>query len=194
MVHLFRTTARYAVVAVGLCCALAPVFTASPAQSETAIVPEKNPPGDIPDSQVFVVYTAADYTLKVPEGWARTEAGDTVRFAAKLDGVAVSLTVQVAAPTLDWVKAQYLPGLVRTGRAVTVTKFSTETLPGGSAIRLDYTSNSDPNPVTNKQIRLENAQFLFFKSGAMAALDLYAPQGADNVDQWRLMSRSFAWR
>ena len=35
---------------------------------------------------------------------------------------------------------------------------------------------------------------LFWKDGKLATLRLYAPYGADNVDQWRLMSRSFRWR
>ena len=43
----------------------------------SALAAEKNPPGDIPDDQVFVAYTsrAGGYSLKVPEGWARTEKG-----------------------------------------------------------------------------------------------------------------------
>ncbi|MEO6298354.1 MAG: hypothetical protein ABIV25_02575 [Paracoccaceae bacterium] len=175
-------------------CALAPqAYVALPARAETAIAPEKNPPGDIPDSQVFIVYSTDNYALKVPEGWARSVTGPDVSFASKLDGVAVTLTPAAIAPTLDVVKAQYVPDLIKVGRAVKVTGVSAETLAGGPVIRIDYTSNSEPNPVTTKQIRLENARFLFFKSGTMAALDLYAPAGADNVDQWQLMSRSFTW-
>ena len=42
-------------------------------QGETPVAPEKNPPGDIPDTQVFVEYRSAGggYQLEVPEGWAR---------------------------------------------------------------------------------------------------------------------------
>ncbi len=180
-------------LALGLCAVVPQPFIATVAQAETAITPEKNPPGDIPDSQVFVVYSGDSYALKVPEGWARTVTRPNVGFMSKLDGVSVSLTPAATAPTLDWVKAQYVPDLIKAGRAVEVKGVSAETLAGGPAIRIDYTSNSEPNAVTMKQIRLENARYLFFKSGAMAALNLYAPAGADNVDQWQLMSRSFAW-
>ena len=191
---LFRQAAIKATLfALALCVIVPQPFVASAAQAETAIAPEKNPPGDIPDSQVFIVYSADSYALKVPEGWARTVTGPNVSFASKLDGVSVTLTPAATAPTLDWVKAQYVPDLIKAGRAVEVKGISAETLPGGPVIRIDYTSNSEPNAVTMKQIRLENARYLFFKSGSMAALDLYAPAGADNVDQWRLMSRSFAW-
>ena len=77
---------------------------------------EKNPPGNIPGDQVFVPYTSAagSYSLKVPEGWARSEKGSDVDFIDKFDGVA-------------------------------------------------------------------------------AILFLWAPMGADNADQWKLISESFRW-
>src|SRR6267378_6725304 len=56
--------------------------------TETAVAPEVNPPGDIPDTQAFVKYsnTAGAYQLEVPEGWARTENGADVTFVSKYDG------------------------------------------------------------------------------------------------------------
>lgn len=188
-----RATLSATLVALGLAALLPQPFFVQPAQAETAVAPEKNPPGDIPDTQAFVVHSAAHYALKVPEGWERSQSGDKVSFVSKLDGVSVTLTPATTAPTLDWVKAQYVPTLIAAGRAIEVTGVSTQTLPGGTAIRIDYKSNSEPNAVTMKQIRLENARYLFFKPGFLAALDLYAPAGSDNVDQWQLMSRSFAW-
>lgn len=193
MTPLLRPAHKAALFAVAVFCLFPATFTALPALAETAIAPEKNPPGDIPDSQVFIIYSGDSYALKVPEGWARMVTGSNVSFTSKLDGVSVTLTPARKAPTLDAVKTQYVADLIKAGRAVKVTKVSAETLPGGAAIRIDYTSNSEPNAVTTKQIRLENARYLFFKSGTLAALDLYAPAGADNVDQWQLMSRSFAW-
>ena len=191
---LFRQAATKATLfALGVFALVPQPFITTPALAETAIAPEKNPPGDIPDSQVFIVYSADSYALKVPEGWARTVTGPNVSFASKLDGVSVALIPAATAPTLAWVKAQYVPDLIKAGRAFEVKGVSAETLPGGPAIRIDYTSNSEPNAVTMKQIRLENARYLFFKQGNLAGLDLYAPAGADNVDQWQLMSRSFAW-
>lgn len=193
MTHFRQTATKATLFTLGLCALVPQPFVSTAALAETAIAPEKNPPGDIPDSQVFIVYVGSSYALKVPEGWARMVNGPNVSFASKLDGVSVTLTPAAVAPTLDWVKAQYVPDLIRAGRAVEVKGIAAETLPGGPAIRIDYTSNSEPNAVTTKQIRLENARYLFFKSGSLAALDLYAPAGADNVDQWQLMSRSFTW-
>ena len=59
---------------------------------------------------------------------------------------------------------------------------------------MKYASNSDPNPVTNKRIRVENETYVFFKNGKEAMLTVWAPQGADNVDQWQRMAKSFRWQ
>jgi hypothetical protein len=42
-------------------------------------------------------------------------------------------------------------------------------------------------------VRLENNRYLFFKNGKIAALTLSAPIGADNVDQWARIAKSFKW-
>jgi hypothetical protein len=175
--------------------AAAPMLMAFPARAEQAVAPEKNPPGDIPDSQAFISYAnPAGYVLKVPEGWARSEAGADVRFADKLDAVSVTLSDQALAPSLSLAKTVFIPELVKAGRAVKVAKVSEITLPAGQAIRIDYSTNSDPNPVTSKQVRLEANRYLIFHAGKLATLDLSAPFGADNVDQWQLMAQSFRWK
>jgi hypothetical protein len=163
--------------------------------AEKAVPAEKNPPGDIPDTQVFIDYTApSGFTMKVPEGWARSDHADGASFVDKLDGVVVSVAKAAAAPTVDSTKADYVPKLESTGRAIRVTAVKQVKLPAGSAIRIIYTSNSEPNAVTNKQVRLENERYLYFKDGKLVTLELYAPKGADNVDQWQLMSTSFQWK
>lgn len=156
---------------------------------------EKNPPGDIPDTQVFIDYVSpAGFTLKVPEGWARSDRADGANFVDKLDGVILSVAKADAAPTVENTKKDYLPKLEAAERAVTVASVSAVKLPAGSAIRIVYTSNSEPNAVSSRQVRLENERYLYFKGGQLVTLELYAPRGADNVDQWQLMSRSFGWK
>lgn len=164
--------------------------------TERAVPPETNPSGDIPDNQVFVPYTssAGGYRIQVPQGWARTDAGANVRFVDKLDGVAVTITSADAAPTIASARQNEAAALETAGRAVHLGKIQTVQLPAGTTVLIDYTSNSGPDPVTGKQIRLENNTYLFFKNGKEAALTLWAPQGADNVDQWRQMAESFQWQ
>ncbi|AYG70229.1 hypothetical protein CCGE531_26750 (plasmid) [Rhizobium sp. CCGE531] len=167
----------------------------SPAYAtENAVPAEKNPPGDIPDTQVFIDYASPQgFTMKVPEGWARSDRADGASFVDKLDGVIVSVSKANAAPTMESVGANEVANLKAAERAVTVTSVKAVKLPAGPAIRIVYTSNSQPNAVTNKQVRLENERYLYFKDGKLVTLELYAPKGADNVDQWELMSKSFRW-
>ena len=163
--------------------------------AEQPVAAEHNPPGDIPDSQVFVAYDSPlGFTMKVPEGWARADDARSVQFSDKYNTIAVVVSQGGTSPTPDSVKSDQVPQLESSGRAVEIGKVKEVTLPSGHAILIEYTSNSEPNPVTNKQIRLEHARYLFYKDGKLAALDLAAPQGADNVDDWSLMSKSFRWR
>lgn len=163
--------------------------------AEKPVAAERNPPGDIPDSQVFIDYVSKDgFSLKVPEGWARADRSDGVSFVDKLDGVIVTRSDAAQAPTVDSVRKDYVGSLEREGRAVEIGSVRAVKLPAGNAIRIVYSSNSTPNEVNNKQVRLENQRFLYFKDGKLVALELYAPLGADNVDQWKLMSESFRWR
>ncbi len=171
--------------------------TAIPAQpTENALAPETNPVGDIPDSQVFITYTSATggYSLEVPEGWARTEQDANVRFVDKFDGVCVKLTTAAAAPTLASVPQNEAAALAQSERAFQPGQISAVNLPGGQAVRITATANSDPGPVTGKQVRVEEEFYLFYQNGKLATLKLWAPQGADNVDQWKRMSESFRWK
>lgn len=154
---------------------------------EQAIAAERNPPGDIPDDQAFITYTSGAYQLQVPEGWARTVNGSDVRFVDKFGGVEVTLSTATQAPVAA--TPPQIPG-----RAVQIIRARDVRLPGGQAVLIDYASNSEPDGVTGKQIRLENQAYLFFKDGRLATLTMWAPFGADNTDQWNEMSRSFKWQ
>jgi hypothetical protein len=152
---------------------------------------EINPPGDIPDNQVFVPYTssASGYSLKIPEGWARSEKGSDVAFIDKFDGIAVIVDASATAPTVKDVVAR----LGKSEKALKVNSEKEIRLPTGPVLLIKYECQSDANPVTNKRIRLENEAYVFYKSGKMAILILWAPIGADNADQWKLISESFRW-
>ena len=174
------------------------VDSANPAAStrtEAAVAPEVNPPGDIPDTQAFVKFQslAGGFQLDVPEGWARTENGPVAAFVDKFNGLRVSVAPALAAPTVASARSVEVLTLESAGHAVTITGVSEVTLPNGRAVLIRYTSNSDANAVTNKRVRLENEAILFFHNGKEATLTLSAPQGADNVDQWNRISKSFRW-
>jgi hypothetical protein len=163
--------------------------------TETAVAPEVNPPGDIPDSQAFVKYsnTAGGYQLEVPEGWARTENGADVTFVNKFDGVKVHVASASSAPTAARAQANEVKQILSQGHAVTIGGVSEVNLPAGKVVVIKYTSNSDADPVTNKRLRLDNQTYLYYKNGKEAQLTVWAPLGADNIDQWNRMAKSFRW-
>lgn len=162
---------------------------------EQPLPQEKSPVGDIPDSQAFISFNSptGGYTLDAPEGWARTEQGGGVTFADKFDGEQVLLTSLTGATTPGPTMEQAVASIQQGGRAVHVDKSQPVQLPGGPALMVAYTSNSEPDPVTGKQVRLENNAYIFSTGGRVATLRLWAPLGADNVDQWNRISRSFRW-
>ncbi len=167
----------------------------STSATEQPLAPEQNPVGDIPDNQAFVAYSASPggYTLEVPEGWARSVNGTDVQFVSKFDGLSVNVVPVSAAPTAS-ANDPAVAALVQAGRAVTVQNVKTVTLPAGKAVLVTSTANSAPDPVTNKQVRLEQNTYIFFNNGKEAMLNLWAPQGADNVDQWNHIAQSFRWQ
>jgi hypothetical protein len=178
-------------IAVG--CILFTVAVPTMAQ-EQAVVPEKNPPGDIPDSQVFVTYKSPNgFQIKVPEGWARSDRKNGIRFADKFNAINLEISQTAEAPTVASVRSQQASELEKSGRAVKIQDIKRVVLPSGPAVVIIYESNSEPNPVTHKQLRLESNRYLVFRNSKLATLDLSAPRGADNVDQWQLISRSFRW-
>jgi hypothetical protein len=65
---------------------------------------------------------------------------------------------------------------------------------GGKPIPHSYLSSSPPDAVTGKSIRLEHNVYVYPKGSRIAVLDLWAPQGSDNVDQWKKIAQSFRWK
>src|SRR4051794_38360140 len=60
------------------------VAAGSAIAAEKAVAPEHNPPGDIPDTQVFVTYASPlGFTIKVPEGWSRKDDAQSAVFSDK---------------------------------------------------------------------------------------------------------------
>lgn len=196
-----KMTARLviSVVAGLIAFAPAPVF-AQPSGAplpapENPLQPEKSPPGDIPDNQTFIDYQSPlGFAIKVPEGWARRQASSSATFSDKYNTIELAVVPHAEPLTVSSAKLNEIGELEKTGKAVRVTSVKATKLPSGSAVVVAYGSNSEPNPVTNKAIRLENERYFFWKDGKLVTLTLSAPFGADNADQWQLMAKSFGWR
>jgi hypothetical protein len=167
--------------------------SSSPRQSP--VPPEKNPPGDIPDNTVFVPYTskAGGFTIKTPEGWARSTASSSVSFVYYLNTITAAWKAASSAPTVASAKSVDVPALRRSESAFRLQSVKAVTLPGGPAVLVTFQENSQPNAVTGKQYRMVVERFEFFHNGTEGDLSLISPVGADNVDPWRIVSESFRW-
>ena len=181
-------------LAIGLA-ALTTVSAQGNAQKEKAAPIVRGIGGDIPDSQVFINYASQTeaYKLVVPEGWGMTGSGPDMKFVSKFNGVRVEVMKYAGPLSLDNVKADIVPLIEKDNRAVSVTNIGSLSRKGGDSIVVSFEANSDVNPVTNKQIRLEDKAYIFLNNGKAVILTLWAPYGADNVDQWNLISNSFRW-
>ena len=139
--------------------------------------PEVSPPGDIPDNQAFVAYAGPGYTVKVPEGWARTTSGGVVTFTDKLNAV----------------QAQERSGSGGTAATPAGASVTTVTRPAGKAVRVTYVTAGKPDPVTGKRRRVAVERYTFTRKGRQLVLTLTGAKGADNVDPWRIVTSSVRW-
>jgi len=120
--------------------------------------------GDIPDNQAFLVF-------KNPG------AGYSIRYpegwARKGQGNDVTFRE----------KANVIHVVVKPGTA--------KAEPG---VKTTVTRRSTPDPVTGKSLPLLVDVYEYERGGKVAVLELSTPEGVDNVDAYRLISESFAWR
>jgi hypothetical protein len=153
---------------------------------------EVSPAGDIPDNQAFVAYAVpgAGFSLRVPEGWARTSSGASTTFTDKLNSVTVASAPARSAPTVQDAKRTEVPKLSATVRHFKLGKVSTVTRKAGSAVLITYTTESAPDPVTGKVTTDAVERYLFFHGGRNAVITLSGPKGADNVDPWKIVTDS----
>lgn len=158
--------------------------------------PEVNPSGDIPDNQAFVAYTppSGGYTVKVPEGWARVDAGGAVTFTDKLNSIRMETVVASSAPTVQSAQQNELPAIQAAAKNFQAAKVTSVTRKAGAAVLITYGADSTPDPVTGKVVHDAVERYEFWKAGTEVVLTLSAPQGADNVDPWRIVTDSFGWQ
>ena len=150
--------------------------------------------GDIPDNQVFLTFSdrAAGYSMKYPEGWARTGPAHDVTFQDKSNIVHVVVS-SGAAPSPQSVASE-LARQRRTTPSLRATAAPRMVrIKGTPEVKVVYTTRSKPNSVTGKRVLLVVDRYELARSGKRATVDLGTPKGVDNVDAYRLMIDSFKW-
>ena len=185
----------------------APTTTAatSPTPASTTTIAQSSPnalqgeakaaaTGDIPDNQVYVVFrnARAGYSIKYPEGWAQSGSGNRVTIYDK-NNLVRTVVQPGGEPTLAQVSAE-LRALKATTSSLRFQQPQRVQISGRPAIKVVYTTESNPNPVTNKRVQLTVDRYYLAQGGKRAVIDLGTPVGVDNVDGYRLMVQSFRWR
>jgi hypothetical protein len=146
--------------------------------------------GDIPDNQVFLTFrnAAAGYSMKYPEGWAQQGSGNEVTFRDKNNIVRIVVSPG-GAFTAAGIKAD-----TAALKGATVTSGPDAVKIGGKpALKAVYTTESAPNAVTGKRVKLVVDRYYLWHGGKRAIIELGTPEGVDNVDAYRLMIESFRW-
>jgi hypothetical protein len=149
--------------------------------------------GDIPDTQVFLVFTnkAAGYSIKYPEGWTQVGSGGAVTFRDKNNLVRVTVT-SGSTPTPVSVAAQ-LNALKMSNPTLSFEPPQAVTIGSSSGVKAVYSTESAPDPVTGKRVKLIVDRYELARGGRVATVDLGTPEGVDNVDAYRIMIQSFRW-
>jgi hypothetical protein len=173
-----------------------PPATTTAAQSPNALQGEAKAAatGDIPDNQVYVVFSnpRAGYSIKYPEGWAQSGSGKRVTFYDK-NNLVRTVVQPGGEPTLAQVSGE-LRALKASTPSLRFQPPQHVQISGRPAIKVVYTTESAPNPVTNKRVQLTVDRYYIAHGGKRAVVDLGTPVGVDNVDGYRLMVQSFRWR
>ena len=157
---------------------------------------EVNPAGDIPDNQVYVAYTVPSgrFSVKVPEGWARSESSGAVTFSDHFNAVRLETTPASAAPTVASARGAEVPTIQTQCAHVTIESVTTVQRTAGQAILITYQAYSPRNAVTGRSVRLAVERYEFWRAGTEAILTLSGAVGADNVDPWRTVTNAFQWQ
>jgi hypothetical protein len=166
-----------------------PPATTAPSAGALQAEAQSAATGDVPDNQVFVVFAnpRGGYSLKYPEGWAQRGVGPHATIRDKNNIIRVVVR-KGALPTPSAVRSEIA------APAKVVAAPQRRSLPSGPAVKVVYSTQSTPNPVTGKRVTLVVDRYYLSHAGKEAVVDLGTPQGVDNVDAYRLIIESFRWR
>jgi hypothetical protein len=156
---------------------------------------EVNPAGDIPDDQVYVPYRppGGGYSVKVPEGWARTGRGGAVTFTDKLNRIRMESAAARGPLSPAAAKQSTVPQLASSVKGFQLGGVTTVSRTAGKATLVKYLGESRPDPVTGRTVTDAVERYAFFHRGRSVVLTLSGPKGADNVDPWQIVTDSLRY-
>jgi hypothetical protein len=156
---------------------------------------EKSPPGDIPDSTAYVRYSPAGggFSVKVPEGWARTGSASKATFTSNLNSMTIESRSSGAPLSVASVKSGDAAAMAKSLKNFKLVSVAPVHRSGATAIRIRYQALGPANSVTGKAPADAGERYIFSHNGKLAVLTLEGPKGADNVDPWKTVSDSVRW-
>jgi hypothetical protein len=126
-----------------------------------------------------------------PEGWTVKQTTDGVTFKDKNNLVRIAVAAGPA-PTATAAQTQ-LAMLKRSDPTLAPGAAQTILLAGRPAVKITYTTQSAPNPVTGRSVTLKVDRYELDRGGQVATIDLGTPTGVDNVDAYKKMIASYRW-
>jgi hypothetical protein len=149
----------------------------------------------IPDGQGYERYESAagGYAIDAPKGWSRNETPPAVAFTEGRKGMSVGFQDRDSAPTAATVRDNEAKALESSGREVKVTSVEDVTLPAGPAVVIKYTSLSEPEAISGKQVPLQNETVVYYTPGKLVSVTFWSPREVDNQKHWDRMAQSFGW-
>ena len=135
------------------------------------------------------------YSMKYPEGWTIQGSGSDKLTISDKNNLARVVIARGPAPSPASVAAA-LAAVKKSSPTLTFTAPHKFALPASSAaVKAVYTTESAPNAVTGKRVKLIVDRYVLPRSeGQVATVDLGTPVGVDNVDAYRMMIQSFTWK
>ena len=150
--------------------------------------------GDIPDNAVFLTYSGPDqaFSIQYVEGWqvSQQPSGVVIRDKDSSETVAIvagESDVPAFISTVDLPTLRSQPGF-------NLLKQGEVKVGASSYAHLVYNLPAPPDPVTGKQVPSTVDRYYVPGTGGIAVVSLSTPDGVDNVDAFRRMIESFAWR
>lgn len=149
--------------------------------------------GDIPDNQAFLTFAdgPAGYSIRYPEGWTRRGATGDVTFQDRAN--VIHVTILGGPPPTPADASSAIAALRRTDPTIKSGAPQQVSINGSPVIKITYTRLSAADPVTAKRLPLTIDRYEYAHGGKTAIVDLGTPKGVDNVDAYKMISRSFRW-
>lgn len=166
--------------------------SASPSRAPSPDQRGNRTSGDVPDTAVYLTYHGRGYYIQYVEGWGiQLGPGKNVTVSDKDSSEVVAVVERRSS-----IASAASGDLSRFGHVL--PRFHllfrrTVRLVPGMAIYMRYRTLSAPDPVTSKRVPVMVDRYYIPGPGRYATVTLSTPVGVDNVDAFRLISRSFRW-